>query len=248
MNETYRLTAIIFKRKPFREYDSQVALYTKEKGKIDLVARGTRKTLSKIAPHIEPLNFCEVMAVKGKAYDYIGSSISRKNYPEIKSDLRKLSAAGLVIGYLNKLIKKEMADTSIFDSLSEYLSLLGEIPSGAEDKEKTFSYLYLLRITNILGHKPELYDCLNCKQKINKPANRFYFSSGGLICNDCHINTENKRPGNLSHTPISVDAIKVMRFSLENGLEKLIKLKLSNNVKKQLEMIIVRILDTIVYA
>ena len=55
MDETYNFEAIVLNRYAFRESDSRVILYSREKGKLELVARGTKKIKSKIS-YIELLN------------------------------------------------------------------------------------------------------------------------------------------------------------------------------------------------
>ena len=47
MEETYNTKAIILNRQPFRERDSRVTIFSLERGKLILVARGTKKITSK---------------------------------------------------------------------------------------------------------------------------------------------------------------------------------------------------------
>jgi recombinational DNA repair protein (RecF pathway) len=49
MEETYHLNGIILNRAPFRENDLKIVLYTAEKGKITLVAKGGLKKQVKIS-------------------------------------------------------------------------------------------------------------------------------------------------------------------------------------------------------
>ena len=43
MEETFYTRAIILKRSPWRENDSKVTVYSLERGRLELVARGTKK-------------------------------------------------------------------------------------------------------------------------------------------------------------------------------------------------------------
>ncbi|MFH1822239.1 MAG: recombination protein O N-terminal domain-containing protein [Patescibacteria group bacterium] len=47
MEETYTTKAIVLNRQPFRENDSRVVVYSFEQGKMELVARGTKKKFIK---------------------------------------------------------------------------------------------------------------------------------------------------------------------------------------------------------
>ena len=69
MEETFNTKAIILKREPFWEADTRVVVYSLEKGKLHLIARGTKKISSKLAGHLEPMNFVDLMVVRGKQFD-----------------------------------------------------------------------------------------------------------------------------------------------------------------------------------
>ena len=87
MEETYATKAIVLNRVPFRENDIRVSLYSSDQGRLDLIARGARKTKSKIAGHIEPISLARIMVIRGKRLDYLGSAINEASYFNIKNDL-----------------------------------------------------------------------------------------------------------------------------------------------------------------
>ena len=92
MEETYRVKAIILNRQAFRENDVMVTVQSMDKGKLKLVARGVKKMQSKLAGHLEPLNLGDIMVVRGKQFNYVGSANAENCYANIKSDLEfKLS-------------------------------------------------------------------------------------------------------------------------------------------------------------
>ena len=52
---TYHCEALILKHVPFGEADLLVTFFTRERGKIRAVARGARRSNSKLVGHLEPL-------------------------------------------------------------------------------------------------------------------------------------------------------------------------------------------------
>ena len=48
------MQAIVLSRRDFREFDQMISLYTREQGKLELLARGLKKVTSKNAAHLEP--------------------------------------------------------------------------------------------------------------------------------------------------------------------------------------------------
>src|SRR3989338_3832961 len=131
MEETYNLTAIILNRRPFSENDGRVAVYSGERGKLELTVRGLKKIKSKLAGHLEPITLASIMAVRGRQYDYVGAAVSEDCYFNIKSDLDKLAAAGEAIRIFNKIIKTGQADAEIFELLKNFFNVLENNAKGA---------------------------------------------------------------------------------------------------------------------
>ncbi len=219
MDETYNLKAFIISRESFREFDSKVTVYSSEKGKLDLVARGTKKLKSKLAAHIEPISLSNLMAVRGKSFDYIGSATLEEGFANIKIDYDKIETAGRGIEMFNNLIKNEEKDEEIFKFLGEFFDVLSKNKNF--DHELTSSF-FSLGLFSRLGFKPELYHCVNCGKKLVPKGNRIGFDKGGVICENCAR----------GHEPeISENGIKVMRLGFEKKLSELINLKIEDKAR-----------------
>ncbi|MBU4375223.1 DNA repair protein RecO [Patescibacteria group bacterium] len=257
-DETYTTKAIILNRQPFRENDSRITLYGGEEGKLELVARGARKITSKLAAHLEPINLSEVMVVRGRQFDYIGGAVSQNCHANLKSDLEKLLIAGQAINIFNKLIKRGEGDGKIFILLQDFLNIL--------DKDKEFNCellldFFILKLLVRLGYRPELHNCVVCKNKIKPTGNKFDLSKGGLVCADCAspppalpaqawragltpllIRKGGGDPASAGKTgerlPISENCIKVLRFAIINNLDKPIKLKIDNKLTREINNIV----------
>jgi len=232
MEETYNFEAIVLNRYTFRENDSRVILYSRERGKLELVARGTKTIKSKIAPHIEPFNLVEAMAVKGKSFDYLGSAISRSAFYNIKNDLNLLTAASQIIKFLNQSVKEAEPDQQIFLLTKEALEILNS-QKLKNEKEELVELFYIYKLMIMLGYKPDLFNCLHCHRKISDQKNYFDIARGGVICLNCF-----KSELNYKGLTISPNLIKILRFADKNSLSELIKLKIDKNLKKELDNIV----------
>lgn len=239
MDETYNLKAIILNQEPFRENDSRVAVFSLEKGKIELVARGTKKIMSKMAGHLEPISLVEIMAVRGRQFDYIGSAVGENHFINIKNDLEKLTIAGQAISIFNKLVKNGERDEKLFMVIKDYLDLLNsnelyvtrlltlERSDGGQVSYKLLFYYFILKLLAGLGYMPELHNCLVCRKKITPQGNSFDFKKGGVICEACSSDRNN----NIFN--ISGNCIKVMRFISEKEWSELLKLKIDDKLEKE---------------
>lgn len=222
MEETYNLQAFVLNRQPFREADLKVVLYTAEKGKISLIARGGKKSKSKLSPHLEPMNLSSVMAVKGKFFDYAGSAVSRNCFLNIKRDLEKIKFAGQAIAAFNKLVKEDDEEEArdLFDLLKEYLEVFNDYDI---DNNLFFSF-FTLKLLAFLGLSPELRNCVQCHKEIITRDSFFDFSKGGLICENCR---------QASSFRICDNTIKLLILATKKDFLSLSKILFDNKNKKE---------------
>ncbi|MFH1326084.1 MAG: DNA repair protein RecO [Candidatus Falkowbacteria bacterium] len=157
MEVTQKTKAIILKREAFNESNSRVFVYTQDFGKLDLVARGTNKLSSKLASHIEPLNLCEIMIIKGKQYNYLGSAVSENVFINIKNDYVKCIISGEVAQAVDQIIKGREKDEQIFLMLYRFLEVLNNCGDNIlECRLQTMRSAFILKLISMLGYQPDL--------------------------------------------------------------------------------------------
>ncbi len=231
MEETFYTQAIILNKQPWREDGTRVILYGSAGGKMELIARGARKSSSKLAAHIEPITLAKVMGIRGRNYDYIGSAISENCYAGIKNDLGKLVVAGKAIRLFDRSVREGESDENLFRLLSAFLASI-DADGGKNDLELSFS-LFSLKLLSALGYKPELYDCVICRNRIRAGGNAFDLKKGGVVCRQCQEKEVRKRELTLSD-----DCIKVLRMASGEELGKVLKLKLDREIRLEINKII----------
>lgn len=224
MAESQNSEALIIRRNDWRENDSRVVLYTKNFGKLSLVARGSKKFKSKIAAHIEPISLVDMMILKGKVFDYLGSAIIKKAYLNIKTDLNALYFVGAALALFDSQVKEAAEDEELYLFLTDWLDLIEERFAPNLDKENgglLYNY-FVVRLLTILGYKPELRYCLDCRKAIKPGNNYLNLRLGGLICGDCLESNQQKYLPN-EILKISDDCIKLLRIFSENSEYQVIK-------------------------
>lgn len=232
MEETYNITGIIISRHAWRENDSRVILYSRERGKLELVARGTKKIKSKLAGHLEPINLVDMMVIKGRQYDYVGTCLSADCFLSIKEDLDRSLIAGLATANLGKLIKDNEPEPEIYDLILDFFRALNNLKLGSDQSALLYDY-FKMKILSQLGYSPELYDCIVCHAKI-LANNKTKFSDldGGLICGKCHASGQGRE------LTISDDCIKLLRIVLKENIAKLMRIKLEKKLAVETALII----------
>ena len=141
-----------------------------------------------------------------------------------KNDLDLLQTAGQGLKIFNKLIKSGLADNSIFDLLKSYLEIL-----NSQKNLEILNSLFIFKLLINLGHKPELYNCVNCGRKILPREIIFDFSRGGLICRQCYAK---------KGLTINENSVKLLRLAEKNNLYKLIKIKINKKAQGEIVKIV----------
>ncbi|MDD4901319.1 MAG: DNA repair protein RecO [Patescibacteria group bacterium] len=224
MEDTYNVKAIILSRQPRGECDGRAVVYSREAGKLELVARGVKKIKSKLAGHLEPFNLADIMAVRGQKYDYVGAAVSQECFSDIKSDLTKLAAAGRAVKLAQELTKPGVPQVEIFELLKDYLETL----EAARKDSEILPAFFTLKLLSALGHAPELSRCLSCAAKIQPGKNRLDLARGGLICAKC------AKPGDGNQLAISDDSIKLLRLALKGDFRELAKIKVEKKLAAEI--------------
>lgn len=250
MEETKNTQAIILNRQAYRENDSLVTLYTPDQGKLSLIARGTKKISSKLAGHIEPLTLADIMIVRGKGFNYLGSAVTRETFQEIRSDLNRLYYAGQAINIFSRGVLENESDGRLFFLLVDWLKILNNF-SGPRDSNlaarlelskengELLLAFFTLKLLTELGYKPEMYKCVSCSQAIKSGQNYFNLANGGMICSSCLEN--DRQSGNLvinNILTISDYCVKIIRFIIDKQFDQAEKLRIDKKLIKELSILV----------
>jgi DNA repair protein RecO (recombination protein O) len=189
MEETYSTKIIILNRYDFRERDSKVAVYTEDRGKLNLVVRGTKTLKSKLAGHIEPFNEVDIMVARGRIYDYLAGASTRQAFFVIKSDVDRLEFAGKGVKLFNDLIREGLVDQNLFELLNTFLSELNKKAISFSTVQFIYSS-YVLKLFSLLGYSPILDRCVACGKVAVGTSFLFDYKRGGIVCTPCtHYDT-----------------------------------------------------------
>ena len=199
-SRTYRVLGLTLRRSPVREADLLSVMYTREHGKLELLARGAQRLTSKLMGHLEPLTLVRVSVARGRSMDQITESEVVDAFPAVKSGYEN-SARGLYVAELvDGFSALSAANEEVFILAVQTLEALGN-PSDADLALRYFD-LQLLRLS---GFMPELYNCVECGAELEPDRHRFAVGAGGALCPDCG-------PTDVVVRPLSLSALKLLRL------------------------------------
>src|SRR4051812_7357149 len=89
----YRAEAVVLKRLSIGETDRVVTLFTRDRGKLNAVAKGARGPRSKLAGVTEPFTYFKGLLALGQNLDVLTQAEVQGSYPELRKDLTKIGYA-----------------------------------------------------------------------------------------------------------------------------------------------------------
>ena len=117
---TFRVEGIIIKRKDLGEADIILTVFTKQKGKIQVIAKGVRKVISRRSPHTELLNL-SVMGLYSGRMLILTEASTIDSFSDIKNDLKKATYAFYVCELVDGLLAENQEHKQIFDLIKRCL-------------------------------------------------------------------------------------------------------------------------------
>ncbi|MCJ7523267.1 MAG: DNA repair protein RecO [Dehalococcoidia bacterium] len=222
----YKTEAIVLKRSNLGEADTIITLYTPNLGKIRAVAKGARRLHSKLGGHLDLLTRSDLLLAQGQNLDIITQSQTIESFLPMRNDLKLISSAIYMAELLDQFTAEQVENYPVYILLNNDLLWL----CGARDPYLVLRH-FELQLLNHMGYQPELHHCLGCKSPLMPQENLFSAGNGGIFCPTCARNEPMVRA-------ISVDAVKVIRFLLDNNQVNANRLRMSGDLSREVEQLI----------
>lgn len=122
---SYKTEAIVIKRKNYGEADRILTVFTKNKGKISIIAKGVRKINSKRSSHVELLNHSMIGVYEGKM-PILTEAETLSHYGVLKSDLKKAGMAFYICELVDGLLPFHQENRAVFGLIQNTLLKMEE--------------------------------------------------------------------------------------------------------------------------
>ncbi|MCL4500194.1 MAG: DNA repair protein RecO [Chloroflexi bacterium] len=228
----YRVQAIILKRSDFGEADRLLTLYTPDLGKIRAIAKGARKPSSRKSGHVELFTHSVLLLAKGMHLDIVTQAETVDAFMPLRTNLERLGYAYYLAELVDKFAEEGTENKPLFDLL---LHALGWLSDGTNDPVLVARF-FELQLLHLVGYRPQLYHCVNCGAELEPVENYFSAEAGGIIEPNCMRLARSELAGHgRDARPISLNALKVLRFMQTREFETIRPLRLSPQVLAEIE-------------
>src|SRR5437867_3061084 len=124
----YNVNAIVLRRSDLGETDRILRLLTRECGRVDAIAKGSRRGASKLSGATEIFTHSRMMLATGKSLEVVSQCEIRECFPALRGDLNALARASYICELVDRLMEEREPNPEVFDLVLSALYLLQRSP------------------------------------------------------------------------------------------------------------------------
>ena len=216
-----KIEGIIVSEVDYKESSKIINVFSSTDGIVGILARGTKKIKSNLSGVTSKLTY-------GYFYvNYKENGLSTLIEVDILDSFKKIRRSIDLIGYssylleLSSMVYKHDNNQDIYNLL---ISSLKKINEGYDCE--VITNILELKLLDYLGIRPVIDYCVNCGNKNDIVTISSY--KGGYLCKNC-LSDE---------VIVNIKTIKLLRMFYYVDIDKISKLDISDNVKKELNRFI----------
>ncbi len=173
----YRDRGVVLRTYKLGESDRIIVLMTREHGKVRAVAKGIRKTKSKIGARLEPMAHVELLLYRGRDLDVVSQVETVDVAPTLHDDLDRMTQAMAVLEAVDLAAQDRECATELYEMLVGALRALASHPSPM------LLAGFYLKMLALEGVGPQVLACVGCGAADGLVSFDVY--RGGVQCDAC---------------------------------------------------------------
>lgn len=216
----YRVEALVLRARQLGEADRVLTLFTRTEGKLQAVARGSRRPRSRLMGATQPLCHARYLLMSGRELDSIQQAeLIDHGLRPLREDLRRMAAASVTAELVDLLVEAREPSEPLFTALRDAWTAMASAPEPALGR---LVYWFGIHLMDLLGYAPVLDRCAGCGREL--PAAevvRFSPREGGSLCGRCAAERDPAAP------LLKAEARAALRHLRQHEVEAALRLTLS---------------------
>lgn len=178
---SYRTHGIVLRTYKLGEADRIIVMLTPDRGQVRAVAKGVRRTSSKLGATLEPFMLVDAQMVHGRSLDIVTQAQLKRPYGQhIAADYTLFTTANVMAETAERLTQTDEESSAV-----QYRLFHGALATLARNDHNPSRVLdsYLLRALAAEGWAPNFEECAKCGKP--GPHSSVNIVLGGSVCVDC---------------------------------------------------------------
>ena len=188
--------AINLKNYPLNDNDSIVVMFSKTKGLMRAVAKGSKRPKSKLGARTQMFIANHLMLFEGKNLDTIAQAQSVNTFSKIRSSLDKMSYSMYIAELVNNFCSNQYNNDENYEEIYDLIFNAYEKMANVTTKEEIIllTLKFQIKLMNLLGWGLDFKFCSKCQKNIEDDLNSscFYsYSLNSFLCANCSSDSIN---------------------------------------------------------
>ena len=223
-----KVEAVILQHNDWGEADRMLRIFSREEGKIKVVAKGVRRIRSRKAGHLEPLTRVALLLARGTGMWIVTQAETVNAHLPIRATLLLTGYACYLTELIDRFTIEEEENRSLYTLLTQSLERL------ESDADPFLVVRYFeVRLLDLLGYRPELSQCVVCRDPIEAQNQFFSFLEGGVICPKC-----SGKP--MDAMPVTMSLLKYLRHLQRSPYNQIRAIQIPEPVRDPFENLMSR--------
>lgn len=203
----YRCCGVVLRTYKLREADRIIVMVSDTHGKVRAVAKGVRKTKSRLGARLEPLTHVSLLLYEGRELDIVSQAEAIEHFSAIRADLDRLTHASALLEVVDHLAQERKADVRLYEMLVGALRALNERDAPA------LVGAFFWKLLAHEGYEPSLDVCVSCAGEVDAAGEHGFDATGaGVLCRSC------------AHGRYAVPgAVDLLKRTLRGGLQGVLR-------------------------
>jgi DNA repair protein RecO (recombination protein O) len=178
---TFKTEVVVLRSIRYGEADRILHLYSRERGRLNAIAKGVRRVKSRFGGRLEPLFRVQLLAHEGRSELVTVTSAETVNaHPHLRERRESLERATQACDAVLRLLDSAEPNPAAYNLLCHELQLLDSEPAAATRGQ---ALAFRIKLLLAAGFAPELASCASCGER--EHLGGFSASAGGVVCPGC---------------------------------------------------------------
>jgi DNA repair protein RecO (recombination protein O) len=220
----YVTDAIVLSRFDYGEADRIMTIFTPTHGKLKVIAKGVRRTTSRLGGALEPLAELRVQLARGRNFDVVTQVEVTHAWLRLRDSLESAATAW----YLAELAERSIEERHEAEGLYALLRRAYELLDEGMDAGRVARW-YEMYLADEMGVRPEVDRCVECDRMLEADEEfRWVPPLGGVLCCRCPGPPQDR-------AGLSLEGLKLLKAYQRLDVEALAALRLPAAVEREVE-------------
>ncbi|WP_374721687.1 DNA repair protein RecO [Peribacillus tepidiphilus] len=215
---------IVIRRTDYGENNKIVTLYTREWGKVGVMARGANKPNSRLSAVTQLFYYGYYLVQPSTGLGGLQQGETISSFRHIREDLIATAYASYIVELLDKATDDKKPNPFLFELLFQTLNYINE---GYDTEILTM--IFEMKLLPVFGIHPVLDRCSHCGA--NEGEFAFSVKEGGFLCHRCFHQDQ-------YHIKMNATILRLLRLFYYFDLKRLGNISIKDETKKILRQLV----------